>query len=206
MDFINKFPLEDSQKKYLKELEGRIKNVMSDSLYCHSVNTLEYAGLIAEKILPDFPGLDFFSLGIACLLHDYGKIFSYSELVKIVEENNLKVSSIELKMPQLLHSFVGDYLVLRDFNITETKILRAIKYHTIGYCDMSMEDRILFIADKVEKSRNYEGVEYLRTLSLENINLCLLELYKNNIIYIIKGNNLMHPDTVRVWNNICGGI
>jgi len=95
---------------------------------------------------------------------------------------------------------------LRDFNIAETKILRAIKYHTIGYCDMSMEDRILFIADKVEKSRNYEGVEYLRALSLENINLCLLELYKNNIIYIIKGNNLMHPDTVRVWNNICGGI
>lgn len=206
MDFINKFPLEDSQKKYLKELAGEIKNVMPDPLYYHSINTLEYAGSIAEKFLSDFPGFDFFSLSIACLLHDYGKIFSYEELVKIVEENNLKVSSLELKMPQLLHSFVGDYLVSRDFSITKTKILRAIRYHTIGYCNMSVEDKILFIADKVEKSRNYEGVEYLRALSLENINLCLLELYKNNIIYIIKRNNLMHPDTVRVWNNICGGI
>lgn len=203
MDFINNFPLTGSQKKYLKELAEKIKNVMPGSLYVHSINTLEYAGAIGEKFLPE---MDIFSLSVACILHDYGKIFSYSELVRIAEENKLKIGEFELKTPALLHGFVGDYLVERDFNISEARILRSIKYHTIGYCNMSLEDKILFIADKIEKSRNYDGVEKLRALALKNINLCLLEVYKNTIIYIVNGNKLMHPDTVRIWNNICGGI
>ncbi len=202
MDFISDFPLTGNQKKYLKELAEKIKNVMPGSLYEHSINTLEYAGVIAERFLPDF---DFFSLSIACILHDYGKIYSYEELVRIAKENKLEISSFELKTPPLLHSFVGDYLVSRDFNISELKILKAIKFHTIGHCDMSPEDKILFIADKIEKSRNYDGVECLRALALKNINLCLLEVYKNNIIYVVKKNKLMHPDTARIWNNICGG-
>src|SRR4030042_2873211 len=203
MDFISNFTLTGGQKKYLGELAGKIKSVMPGPLYEHSINSLEYAGVIAEKFLPR---LDFFSLSIACILHDYGKIFSYNELVRIAEENKLEINSFELKSPPLLHGFIGDYLVSRDFNISEPKILKAIKFHTIGYCDMSPEDKILFISDKIEKSRNYDGAECLRALALKNINLCLLEVYKNNIIYITKGNNLMHPDTVRIWNNLCGGI
>ena len=71
---------------------------------------------------------------------------------------------------------------------------------------MSMTDKILYIADKVEETRDYEGVERLRNLSFEDINLCLLEVYKSNIIYVIKGNNVLHPDTVKIWNFIRGGL
>ena len=203
MDFINDFKLTGDQKEYLEDLAGKIKDIMPVLLYRHSINTLEYASTIARKYLSD---IDFFDLGIACILHDYGKIFSYEELVKIVKENKLKIGSFELNCPPLLHSFVGDYLVRRDFNISNRKILKAIKYHAVGYCNMNLEDKILFVADKVEKDRSYDRVENLRDLALKNINLCLLEVYKNNIIYVIKKNRFLHPDTYKVWNNICGGI
>ncbi len=203
MDFISKLSLTGEQKKYLNKLDRKIKNIMPEKLYQHSINTLELANGIAESTFSD---LDLFCLSVACILHDYGKIFSYKELVRIVKKNKLEISDFELNTPELLHSFIGDYLVSRDFNISENKILKAIKFHTIGYCDMSIEDKILFIADKVEKGRNYEGAEDLRALALKNLNLCLLEIYKNTIIYIVKGNKLLHPDTSKIWNNICGGI
>ncbi len=203
MDFINNLRLTGDQKKYLEGLNGKIKNIMPLPLYRHSINTMEYANIIAGKFSDD---LDLFSLSVACILHDYGRIFSYEDMVGIAKRNKLKISDFELNTPPILHSFIGDYLVSRDFNISEIKILKAIKFHTIGYCNMSPADKILFIADKVEKDRDYEGVENLRALALKNINLCLLEVYKNTIIYIVKGNRLMHPDTASIWNNICGGI
>ena len=100
---------------------------------------------------------------------------------------------------------MGDFLVARDFGIKNKKILRSVKYHTIGSVNMSLEEKILFIADKVEKGRKYEKVERLRKLVLKDINLCLIEVYKNNIIYVINNNRLLHPDTSGIWNSICGG-
>lgn len=203
MDFINNLKLTTGQKEYLKEIERKIKKVMPGKLYRHSMNTLKFASLIAEEFRDK---IDILSLYTACILHDYGKIFNCEELLKIAEENKLEISDFELNTPPLLHGSVGDYLVSGHFNISDDKILKAIRFHTTGYCNMSMEDKILFIADKVEEGRKYEGVENLRTLALKNINLCLLEVYKNNIIYIVRGNKLLHPDTTRIWNNICGGI
>jgi predicted HD superfamily hydrolase involved in NAD metabolism len=203
MDFINDLALSAGQKEYLKGLMEKIKSVMPVSLYQHSINTLEYAGIIAEK---HPAGLDVFDLGIVCVLHDYGKVLSYEELVETALKNKLKLSSFVLGSRPLIHGFVGAYLVSRDFSITKKKVLKAIRFHTIGYCNMSLEDKIFFISDKIEKSRGYNGVEKCRDLALKNIDLCLLEVYKNNIIYVIKKNGLLHPDTSKIWNNICGGI
>jgi len=203
MDFINDFTLSKKQKKYLKALVKKIKSIMPCSLYQHSIDTLQCAGAIAKKYLTD---INFFNLSVSCILHDYGKIFSYEKLVEIVKEDKLEISDFELNSPSLIHGFIGDYLVSRDFKIYDKEILRAIKYHTIGYCNMGLEDKILFIADKIEESRNYDGVAGLRELALKDINLCLLEVYKSTIIYVVGRGKLLHPDTSRIWNNICGGI
>lgn len=203
MNFINNSALNAGQKEYLKSLIEKIRPVMSDSLYKHSLGTLEFAGMIAEKYQFD---IDFFNLGIACILHDYGKILSYEKSVEIVEENKLDVSSFILRSQPLIHGLIGAFLVSRDLDISEEKILNIIEFHTIGYCNMSIEDKILFISDKIEKNRVYNGIEECRILALKNIDLCLLEVYKNNIMYIVKRNRSLHPDTSKIWNNICGGI
>ena len=203
MDFINDLALSKGQKEYLRGLIEKIKSIMPVPLYKHSINTLEYAGIIAGRCPAD---IDIFNLGTECILHDYGKVFSYEKLIETAKKNKLKVSNFVLKSPPLIHGFVGAYLVSRDFKVSEKKVLNAIKYHTIGYCNMSLEDKIFFISDKIEKSRDYDGIEKCRNLALKNIDLCLLEVYKNNIIYVLKRKRFLHPDTSKIWNNICGGI
>ena len=147
-----------------------------------------------------------FDLAAAAILHDYGKIFSIEELKDIAVKQKLRISGFDLNCEPILHSLIAPFLLKRDFKIKEKGVLNSVRIHTTGSLKMSLADKILYIADKIEETRDYEGVEKLRQLSLEDINLCLLEVYKSNIIYVIKGNNVLHPDTAKIWNYIHGGL
>jgi predicted HD superfamily hydrolase involved in NAD metabolism len=202
MDYINSIGLEPEKTRYLTQLVEKIKSLMRPPLFRHSINTLKSSIEIAEACRQK---VDVYRLSAASLVHDYGKVFTTSELKKIACEDKLSISRFELGMKPILHSLVGDHLVSRDLGINDKKILRAVKIHTFGAVDMSLEEKILFIADKVEKERRYSGVDALRELALEDINLCLIEVYKNIIIYVINKNCLLHPETSGIWNSICGG-
>ncbi|MBC7332866.1 MAG: bis(5'-nucleosyl)-tetraphosphatase (symmetrical) YqeK [Actinobacteria bacterium] len=206
MDFIDDLNLCNEQKNYIFSLAEKLKTSMSPELYYHTIGTLNYSKKLSLLYIDDRNKKAHYRLYVSCLLHDYGRMFGYEELIEVARNNHLKIREFELKLPPLLHGLVGDFLVARDFGIQDKRILKAIKYHTIGYCNMSIEDKILFISDKIEETRDYEGVERLRKLSLKDINLCLAEVYKNTIIYVIKENKLLHPDTSKIWNNICGGV
>lgn len=202
MDFINDLNIENSKKQYLGQLIEKIKKLMKPALFAHSVNTLKFALQIVKKHKEE---VDIYSLSVSCILHDYGKIFDREQLVAVIKKHHPEVSSFELKLRPVLHALAGDFLVSRDFGIMDEKILKAIRHHTTGYCNMSTEDKILLIADKAEEGRRYEGIERIRELALKDINLCLIEVYKNTIIYVINKSKPLHPDTGRVWNSIYGG-
>ncbi|HAJ95089.1 MAG TPA: hypothetical protein DCP02_02535 [Actinobacteria bacterium] len=175
---------------------------MDPPLFNHSINTLEFALQMANSYEAD---INLFELCMASILHDYGKIYDQDDLIRLAKKNKLDISEFEPGLKPLLHGLIGDFLVARDFGIKNKKILRSVKYHTIGSVNMSLEEKILFIADKVEKGREYEKVKEFRKIALKNINLCLIEVYKNIIIYVINKNCLLHPDTGGIWNSICGG-
>ncbi|MCL4386396.1 MAG: bis(5'-nucleosyl)-tetraphosphatase (symmetrical) YqeK [Actinobacteria bacterium] len=153
----------------------------------------------------------YYKLCISAMLHDYGKIFSLEKLKEIAlkNKNELNATEEDLDIISILHGFAGAFIIRDEFNINDEEILNSVKYHTIGYCNMSILDKIIYISDKIEERRNYKEVFYLRELSLKNINLCLLEVYKNNIIYIIRNNKKIYSYTCKIWNNICelyGGL
>jgi predicted HD superfamily hydrolase involved in NAD metabolism len=202
MDYIDSSILGAEEKEHIDQLVSRMKKLMDTSLFDHSLGTLEFAMEIAASNQED---VDLYRLAVSSVVHDYGKIFSSSQLKKIAITHKLGLDEIELKMKPILHSLIGDFLVSRDLGIKDEKILEAVKIHTIGSPGMSLGEKILFVADKVEKTRKYDGIEDLRVLALKDLNLCLIEVYKNTIIYVINKNDLLHPDTSRIWNSICGG-
>ena len=199
------------QENFIEKLKKIIEPKMPADLYIHSISTLDNAVKLANIHLNKSTSLKnsnrlLYKLCISCILHDYGKIFLPLDLVKTAEREKIKLSKFELACESLLHSFLAPYLIKRDFGIKDPYILNAVKYHTTGSCKMNIVDKILYISDKIEETRNYENVDYLRSLSCKNINLCLLEVYKSNIIYLITKNKFLHPDTNKIWNNILGGI
>ncbi len=194
-------------KTQLKPLQ---KSLSFDlNLYNHSLNTLLYAEkLVAINKVSEEAR---FKIYTAAILHDYGKKYPEEVQEKIAMDNKkyLKVKKNDFKIKSILHGFAGAFIVKDEFNIEDDIILNAIKYHTVGRSKMNIVDKIIYIADKIEIGRDYEGVDYLREISLKNINLCLFEVYKNNILYIIKNNKEVYSQTFNIWNNICklyGGL
>ncbi len=209
MDYTSKIKklLNSRQFKELEDIRTAIAQKMEESLYRHSIQTMDFAVMLAFKHYPDiYSDKDFlYKVCISALLHDYGKILEKQDLLDIVSRNIKGLSYFEKTCYACLHGYAAPFLIKRDFGINDKDIYNAISRHTTGSCNMSILDRIVYISDKLEAGRNYNNIEHLRKLSLINPDLCLLEVYKSNIIYVISKNCALHPDTSRIWNYICGG-
>ena len=106
---------------------------------------------------------------VACLLHDVAKYVSpdrYAEYGFVCPKG----------MPApVVHSFLGAKVAERDFGITDTEILQAIKYHTTGRPDMTELEKLVYVADKTEQTRPYP-LEHLLSGTLDEMFLkCLAE-------------------------------
>ena len=211
MDYINKQALTTEQVKDLEDLLAISRSVMDKRLFCHTAATLRYADMLSRHHLQEDPQ-DIYRLYAASILHDIAKPLAFERQVEIIAKNDASPKMgqyLEKGFAPMLHGFCAYFLLQQEYGITDEKILHSVKFHTVGAANMNMVDKILYISDKIEETRNYDNIAFLRELSIKNINLCLLEVYKNNIIYIIENNKLLYGDTCTVWNNICkkyGGL
>ena len=63
---------------------------------------------------------------------------------------------------KIIHSSAGATFVKEDLGIEDKEILDAICYHTTGRGDMSVLEKIVYLADKIEPSRNYTDLTPIR--------------------------------------------
>jgi len=203
MDYIDNLNLVGDKKKTIIDLDHLVRKELSWELYQHSVGTLKYSAFLS-----DFYKLkrqDYYRVCIASILHDYGKKLDIEtqKEISLENKNEIKANLNDFQINAILHGFCGSILVKKELGIYDKKIIESIKYHTVGSVNMSVVEKIVYISDKIEDGREYKNIDYLREVSLKNINLCLLEVYKNNIIYIIKRNKSIYSRTFNIWNNIC---
>ncbi|WDC83883.1 LCP family protein [Caloramator sp. mosi_1] len=67
---------------------------------------------------------------------------------------------------------------------------------------MSMLEKIIFIADIIEEERNFEGVDEIRKLAFENIDLAIIKSCESTIKYLITKGLLIHPNTIELRNSL----
>ncbi len=84
--------------------------------------------------------------------------------------------------------------------IEDIDILNAVKYHTTGRNNMSMLEKIIYLADIIEPLRGFNGVERLRKLALIDIDKAMIESLNSTIQYVVSKGELLHIDTVIARN------
>ncbi|GFR36282.1 hypothetical protein TCEA9_20940 [Thermobrachium celere] len=100
-----------------------------------------------------------------------------------------------------MHAYVGAHIAREYFSIDDD-IFNAIYYHTVGRKDMSILEKIIFIADVIEEGRNFSGVEELRKLAFQDIDLAIIKSCELTIQYVISRGLLLHNNTVELRNSL----
>lgn len=168
------YTIEDIQNKLRKKLKG--------SRYIHTLG-VEYTSVcLAMKY-----GEDLEKAELAGLLHDCAKQLPEKKLIKICREHGEKISKMEFQQPFLLHGKAGACLAKDKFGIEDESVLNAIRYHTTGRPDMSLLEKIVFVADYIEPNRKKaDNLAELRRLAFEDLDETVLLILEQTLDYLEK--------------------
>ena len=137
---------------------------------------------------------------IAGLLHDCAKCIPNHQKISLCEEYEITVSEIEAKNPGLLHAKLGAAFAKNIYHIEDEEILNAITSHTTGRPEMTLIDKIIYIADYMEPGRReLPNMADVRRLAFEDIDECLYKILKDSLIYLLTRDMPIDPMTEQTY-------
>ena len=133
---------------------------------------------------------------IAGLLHDCAKCLTDEKRVSICEKHQIPMTDIERRNPFLLHAKVGEYLAREKYGITNHDILNAIRFHTTGRENMSLLERIVFVADYIEPGRRQApNLAEIRQLAFTDLDAAMLKILEDTLSYLKATGGELDPMT-----------
>lgn len=102
--------------------------------------------------------------------------------------------------PPVVHSFLGAYIAENVLGIKDEEIIDAIRYHTSGKANMTTLGKLIFVADMVEDTRVYDGVEKLRSYFEESLDKCFIECLKEEMIHLKNKGQPIYGETLNAYN------
>lgn len=176
------------QEKLYKELDAdRYQHTLGVMYTCAALAMVNHCDLDRAQI--------------AGLLHDSAKCIHNKKKIKMCKKHNIPVTEFELKNPFLLHAKLGAYIAKAHYGITDGEVLRAITYHTTGKPDMSVLEKIVYIADYIEPNRNRAPrLNEIRALAFRNLDECMYEILKDTLDYLEENPKDIDQMTVRAFH------
>jgi len=177
------------QTKEIREYYDRLTKELKPQRMEHTAYVLETAIALASRY-----GVDASKARVAALLHDCAKY--------LPEETLLSYADTEPPMLPILHAAAGADYAKTAYGVRDPEILEAIRLHTTGDAGMTILDKVIYLADMIEPSRSFEGVDRIRNASSldEMMRLALLR----SIWYIKEKGNPIHPATLRALKDSGG--
>lgn len=143
---------------------------------------------------------------VAGLLHDCGKFYDKDYLLKQAFEFGIISDESYISNRQIIHAPLGAYIAHKEYGIEDKEILDAIRYHTTGRDNMTLLEKIIYIADYIEPQREFVGLDELRDLAWENINAAILKALNDTIIHLINSGSRIHIYTINARNYLIKNI
>ena len=103
----------------------------------------------------------------AAILHDCTKYLSLEEHLAVCDRYGVALDPLERATDKLLHAKSGAAIAKYVFG--QEDIYDAILYHTTARAGMSLEEKILYVADYMEPNRDFPEVEELRRLAYTDL-------------------------------------
>ncbi|WP_276949027.1 bis(5'-nucleosyl)-tetraphosphatase (symmetrical) YqeK [Acetatifactor muris] len=164
----------------LKKLRKAMEKVQDGDRYEHTLGVEYTAAALAMRY-----GGNVCDAQAAGLLHDCAKCLSDKKRLKICEKHHIPISKVERKNPFLLHAKAGAYLARKKYGVKNQDILSAIQNHTTGRKEMSLLEKIVFVADYIEPSRKHApNLAEIRKMAFLDLDGALLKILEDTLSYL----------------------
>lgn len=168
---------------YIKicQFKEKLKKELKPQRYDHTMSTVLKAMELCQGTNANRD-----TVYIAALLHDCAKY-------RFPDDEQVKKLKDFLFCEAIIHAPLGAIIANEEYGITDKKVLNAIKYHSTGRKNMSLEEMIVCLADAIEDSRNYPNLENINNETKKSIKhglLCCLQGVKEYETQ--KGNKIHH--------------
>ena len=144
----------------LTDIKKDLKNRLSERRYVHSAGVAASAYILAEKY-----GYNPKKAELAGWLHDCAKYMRLSRA--------------------LLHGPAGSIMAKTVYGIKDRDIQNSIFFHTTGRPQMELLDKIIFLADYIEPSRDFPGINIIRRNAQKNLDAAVLSAYDATIRHLL---------------------
>lgn len=176
----------------IKFIFEKLKTVLDEYRLRHTLLTVREAIGLAYR-----HGVDTKKARLAAILHDCVK-FDREAMDNYAAEHGFYFTDEEKTNPYLIHARMGAFAAREDYGVEDPEILNAIASHTIGSFDMTKLDKVIYLADKLEPSRQYIRINDLRELAYSNLDAAAAAVMKRAIDYTKASGRAIHPSALGI--------
>ncbi|QMT18757.1 bis(5'-nucleosyl)-tetraphosphatase (symmetrical) YqeK [Planococcus maritimus] len=169
----------------------KVKERLPEKRYNHVLGVMNTAVALAKVY-----GVSEEQARIAAILHDVAKYADRDWMRGIIEKENMDPLLLDYHH-ELWHAPVGAYLAAYEFGVADQEILDAIRYHTTGRAAMTDLEKIVYIADMIEPSRKFPGVERLRVMKNDGLDQLMEASIRQSIEFLTSKNQPVYPDSLK---------
>lgn len=177
-----------------EQLMQRVQMQMSERRFKHVLGVEETAIALAKKY-----GASPEKASIAALTHDYAKERPDDEFILVINRDGYDKELLNYGNA-IWHGLVGADFVSRELGITDGEILSAIRLHTTGAAQMSLLDKIIYVADYIEPGRTFPGVKEARELALLDLDEAVAFETKHTLEHLLAQEQKIYPKTIETYN------
>ena len=179
------------------KLLSHLKSTLSHKRFNHCIETAH----VSRKLALHY-GADPIKAEFAGLCHDLAKEVKSKHMTELIDQFGIFKDPSIVKTPNLAHGEVAAGILKRDFGILDEAILDGVRWHTYGHKDMSLLSKIIYIADIIEKSRQFDGVTEIRKLATQNLDMAIKRFNEQCESHLSSKKLVMHSYTKDMLNTL----
>ena len=183
--------------KLIKQYKLLLEKRLNEKRYYHSLCVADEARRLAEKY-----GADKNKAYLAGLLHDITKNAPKDEHLQIFSAFGIILTDVEKSAEKLWHAMSGSAYVKHFLNIDDDEVISAIRFHTTAKADMSILEKVLYLADFTSADRDYDDVDVMRKLVDKSVDDAMEYALKYTVKELLLKGAPIHPDTISAYNEI----
>lgn len=185
----------------LTKLRKKMEKILEPNRYEHTLSVAYTAANLAAV-----HGEDVQKALVAGVLHDCAKCLSHKKQIALCDKYHVHLSPMEAaENSPLLHAKTGSILAREEYGIEDEDILNAISYHTTGRPQMSVLEKIIYIADYIEPGRRHmkrfgdgapmERLAQIRQMAYRDLDETLLNILSDTLDYLQSKGSKIDPMT-----------